>query len=72
LLDIGMPGLDGYTVASELQQRLGDRTPPLIALTGYGQPDDVRRTKAAGFAAHCVKPVGVGEIIAVIEALCEP
>lgn len=59
LVDIGLPGLDGYQVA----QRLRERRPALgvqwrvIALTGYGQPEDVLRAKAAGFDAHLVKPV---------------
>jgi two-component system CheB/CheR fusion protein len=71
VLDLGMPGIDGYGVAAELRRRLGDCTPPLIALTGYGNPEEIRRTKAAGFAAHCVKPAGVDEIIATIDALFE-
>ncbi|MEY4575580.1 MAG: hypothetical protein RL701_283 [Pseudomonadota bacterium] len=70
VLDLGMPGLDGYGVAAELQRRLSDKTPPLIALTGYGQPDDVQRTKVAGFSAHCVKPVAVAQLLAAIEQLC--
>ncbi|HEX8522481.1 MAG TPA: ATP-binding protein [Tepidisphaeraceae bacterium] len=56
LVDIGLPGLDGYQVAREIRSRLGTSI-RLIALTGYGQPDDHARTKAAGFDVHLVKPV---------------
>jgi PAS domain S-box-containing protein len=56
LVDIGLPGLDGYAVAARLRAALG-RSVVLIALTGYGQPDDRERTRHAGFDAHLVKPV---------------
>ena len=56
LVDIGLPGLDGYGVAARLRAALG-REVVLIALTGYGQPDDRERTRHAGFDAHVVKPV---------------
>ena len=55
-MDIGLPGLDGYGVAARLRTALG-RDVVLIALTGYGQPDDRERTRHAGFDAHVVKPV---------------
>lgn len=55
LLDIGLPEMDGYQVAREIRATTeGIR---LIALTGYGQAEDVARTRAAGFDAHLVKPV---------------
>jgi len=59
LIDIGLPHIDGYEVARRLRAReptLGAR-PRLIAITGYGQPEDVRRAREAGFDAHLVKPV---------------
>jgi CheY-like chemotaxis protein len=59
LVDIGLPGIDGYEVARRLraaQSSLGVQW-RLIALTGYGQPEDVRRATEAGFDAHLVKPV---------------
>jgi len=55
LVDIGMPGMDGYEVARQMRARFGDAI-ALIALTGYGQPDDVRRAIDAGFDEHVVKP----------------
>ena len=56
LIDIGLPGLNGYEVAKRVRQVLGDKI-RLIALTGYGQPDDHERTREAGFDQHLVKPV---------------
>jgi signal transduction histidine kinase/CheY-like chemotaxis protein len=56
LVDIGLPGLDGYGVAPLIRQALGDKV-YLVALTGYGQPEDRERTRAAGFDEHLVKPV---------------
>jgi CheY-like chemotaxis protein len=56
LVDIGLPGIDGYEVARRVRAALGDRV-QLIALTGYGQPDDRRRALDAGFDAHLTKPV---------------
>jgi two-component system CheB/CheR fusion protein len=57
LLDLGMPELDGYSAARLIRQQPGGAEILLIALTGWGQDDDRRRTEAAGFDAHVVKPV---------------
>jgi CheY-like chemotaxis protein len=54
LLDIGLPDLDGFEVARRLRQMDGLGDVGLIALTGYGQPDDLKRGRAAGFDAHFV------------------
>jgi signal transduction histidine kinase len=56
LVDIGLPELDGYQVAQRVRAALGQDI-MLIALTGYGQPEDVRRAKIAGFDAHLAKPL---------------
>ncbi len=62
LLDLGMPKLDGYGVAERLRaQPLGHQA-TLIALTGWGQPQDRARTAAAGFDVHLVKPVAEGDL----------
>ena len=57
LLDIGLPGLDGFQVAGELRLRPPTERALLVALTGYGQEDDQRRSREAGFDHHLVKPV---------------
>lgn len=56
LVDIGLPGLDGYEVARRVRGALG-RAVKLVAVTGYGQPEDRRRAIAAGFDQHLTKPV---------------
>ncbi|MCI0464501.1 MAG: response regulator, partial [Gemmataceae bacterium] len=56
LLDIGLPGMDGYEVARRLRQEQG-RQAVLVALTGYGTDEDHRRSQEAGFDYHLVKPV---------------
>lgn len=59
-LDIGLPGMDGHEVARELRQMLGrEGGPVLVALTGYGQEEDRRRSSEAGFDHHFVKPVDI-------------
>ena len=61
LLDIGLPGMDGYEVARRLEgQRRGG--PRIVALTGYGQEEDRRRSQEAGFDHHLVKPVDPEEL----------
>ena len=57
LLDIGLPGLDGYEVARRIRELAGAERVVLIALTGYGRDEDRARTQAAGFDLHLVKPV---------------
>src|SRR5262249_24439566 len=56
LLDIGLPGMDGYTVAARLRAD-GHAEAAFVAITGYGQDDDRRRSQAAGFERHLVKPI---------------
>jgi CheY-like chemotaxis protein len=62
LLDIGLPGMDGYEIAREWRRRFG-RATQLVALTGYGSPEDRRRTAQAGFDAHLVKPVEIDQLL---------
>ena len=57
LVDVGLPGIDGYEVAERLRAKAGERRPYLVALTGYGQPEDRQRALASGFDAFMVKPV---------------
>jgi CheY-like chemotaxis protein len=57
LLDIGLPGMNGYELAEKFRSMPELRGARLIALTGYGRAEDHDRTKAAGFDDHLVKPV---------------
>jgi signal transduction histidine kinase/DNA-binding response OmpR family regulator len=57
LLDIGLPGMDGYEVARRLRQSLGPDRTMLVAVTGYGQEEDRRRSDEAGMDYHLTKPV---------------
>ena len=54
--DIGLPGMDGYVVARAMRDDPLLRTAALVALTGYGRPDDVQRALDAGFDVHVTKP----------------
>ena len=62
LLDIGLPGLDGYKVAQKIRQQPGLSNVVLVALTGYGQDSDVQRSQDAGFDHHLVKPAVFADI----------
>jgi CheY-like chemotaxis protein len=57
ILDIGMPGLNGYQVARRIRQEAWGRRAVLIAATGWGQADDVDRARTAGFDHHLTKPI---------------
>jgi signal transduction histidine kinase/ActR/RegA family two-component response regulator len=57
LMDIGLPGMDGFEVARRMRQHLGMKGSTLVAITGYGQDEDRRRSHEAGFDAHLVKPI---------------
>lgn len=63
LLDIGLPDMDGCALATQLRALPGQASLQLIALSGYGRPEDLARSGEAGFHAHIVKPVGIGEIL---------
>jgi CheY-like chemotaxis protein len=69
VLDIGLPVMDGYTLGRELRARMGAEAPILIALSGYGQEEDQRRSEQAGFASHLVKPVDAERLIGLVEKL---
>jgi signal transduction histidine kinase/DNA-binding response OmpR family regulator len=57
LIDIGLPGMNGYELAERLQNNTAMERPLLVAMTGYGQEEDRRRSRAAGFDHHLVKPI---------------
>jgi PAS domain S-box-containing protein len=62
VLDIGLPGLDGYQVARRLRADPSTSSTRLIAVTGYGRDIDVSQAKEAGFDNHLVKPIDVGDL----------
>ena len=66
VIDIGLPGMDGYQLAAEIRRRLAGRPMRLIAFTGYGGADDIARATRAGFDAHLVKPVDIDRLLAVL------
>ena len=66
LMDLGMPGMDGYEAARRLRANHPDSAFRLIAVTGWGQGEDRQRAREAGFDEHLVKPVGVVELKAVL------
>lgn len=67
-IDIGLPGLDGYQVVAAVRARAPGIATRLVALTGYGRPEDRQRALAAGFDDHVVKPVTSDELRRVIDA----
>lgn len=69
LLDIGMPRLNGYDACRHIRQQPWGKDMIIIALTGWGQEEDLRNSKAAGFSSHLVKPV---DPTALLQLLAEP
>lgn len=70
IVDIGLPGIDGYQVALRLRAAPHNGGMRLIALTGYGQPTDKEKTKSAGFDRHLNKPVDLEQLLDAI--FCQP
>jgi len=69
LLDIGLPGMDGYEVATRIRESSAGRELVLIAVTGWGQEEDRRRSREAGFDAHLTKPVDMAALVRLIADL---
>ncbi|MEX0937981.1 MAG: PAS domain S-box protein [Pirellulales bacterium] len=67
LLDIGLPGMDGYEVGRRVREDTQHNGILLVAVTGYGQEEDRRRSRQAGFDEHLVKPVAVEALHALLE-----
>jgi CheY-like chemotaxis protein len=67
LLDIGLPGMDGYQVAAHLRQEETVKDATLIAISGYGQEEDLRLAKEAGFDHHLVKPIASADLFKLLE-----
>jgi CheY-like chemotaxis protein len=71
IIDIGLPGIDGYQVAKCIREQPNGRGMLLLALTGYGFPSDYRRSAEAGFDHHLVKPVDLCELARLLGKLGE-
>jgi CheY-like chemotaxis protein len=69
LVDLGLPDLDGYEVARRIRAALNGHPITLVALTGYGTPEDRRLAREAGFDVHLVKPVESAELTKIFESI---
>jgi two-component system CheB/CheR fusion protein len=67
LIDLGLPGFDGHALARSIRDHDESRQIYLVALTGYGQPDDRLRSKEAGFDDHVVKPLDLKQLTALLQ-----
>lgn len=72
LIDLAMPGMDGFEVVRAMRGVAGTESTRFVALTGFGQPTDRQHTEAAGFDAHLVKPVELETLFGTIARLREP
>ena len=68
LVDLGLPGLDGYALARAFRERCPDGKTRLVAMTGFGQDSDRRRARESGFDRHVVKPVDKAMLLAALAA----
>ena len=71
LLDIGLPGLNGFEVARQLRQQPALQSTVLVAMTGYGAESDLQRSFAAGFDHHLVKPGDFGKLLQILATASE-
>jgi CheY-like chemotaxis protein len=71
-MDVGMPRLNGYDATGRIRERPWGPETCIIALTGWGQPGDRERSKAAGFDGHLVKPVDLEELETLLSELAGP
>jgi len=70
-LDIGMPLMDGYEVARRIRKNYPEQRPTLVALTGWGQREDRRKAREAGFDHHIVKPADIGVLRELVSSVSE-
>jgi CheY-like chemotaxis protein len=72
LLDIGLPGMNGYDVCRRMRQQRGGKRRTMVAITGWGQPEDLKRSKEAGFDRHLVKPMDFDALVEILKSVPEP
>jgi CheY-like chemotaxis protein len=68
-IDIGLPLIDGYELARRIAVGIPDRAPIMIAISGYGQPSDLEKSRRAGFHQHLVKPIDIGTVLKALASL---
>jgi two-component system CheB/CheR fusion protein len=68
-IDFGLPLMDGHELATLITERMPGQVPTMIALSGYGQPSDLERSRSAGFHLHLVKPIDAGGVIQALASL---
>src|SRR5207253_10214650 len=68
LLDLAMPGMDGFEARRRLGEEAHAASAYLVAMTGFGNEEDKRRTRDAGFDAHLTKPVELDALVALLNA----
>ncbi|HEX6296521.1 MAG TPA: ATP-binding protein [Burkholderiales bacterium] len=71
VIDIGLPGINGYQVGEDLRRKPAHEAMVLIALTGYGQPDSLRRARDAGFDEYITKPIDPDRLMRLIDVACD-
>ena len=69
LLDIGLPGMNGWDLAQRIKEQAGATRPLLVAITGYGRPEDHRRSAEAGIDLHLTKPVDPEALRSLLNAI---
>jgi two-component system, OmpR family, response regulator len=69
LLDLGLPGMDGYDLAKRLRLRAASKRPLLVAVTGYGKDEDKARAAAAGIDLHLTKPADPRMLLGVLHRM---
>lgn len=65
--DISMPGMDGFEFLRQLRRLPGREDLPVLALTGFGRPEDIERTRSEGFFSHLTKPFDVATLLDVLQ-----
>jgi CheY-like chemotaxis protein len=71
LLDIGLPGMNGYALAEQLRNLPGMEELRIVAVTGHGEPADRRRSRTAGFDRHLVKPIDLDALALILRAMAD-
>ncbi|MCM3873222.1 MAG: PAS domain S-box protein [Pyrinomonadaceae bacterium] len=69
LSDISMPGMDGFELLRTFRELPAVKDTPVLALTGFGRPEDVARAKAEGFFSHVTKPIDLGQLVETLQEL---